>query len=194
MGARKIFKSAHVRRTMLASTIIVCAGATVSTAAGASNRVALVAASTNSDGIVLIALGGGVLLLGVIGFVLFTWSRRKRRPTQCAEEREALALAEKAVQYWEVARAHLEAVERGRSKAASASDDSSHASLVANAVDGLREAIKQRDQCQMNLIHCMASGVPAMPVVAPPPVQPQPFFIPGPDESSPSHPRDGLTN
>jgi hypothetical protein len=117
-------------------------------------------------------------LLGVIGFVIFSYSRKKRRPMQCADEREALAQAEKAVEYWQAARAHLEGVERARSTEGVASDDSSHASLVAKAVDGLSAAIKQRDQCQMELIRCMASGVP-MPVIVPAPVDPQPFFIPG---------------
>jgi hypothetical protein len=140
--------------------------------------------ASNSDGIVLIALGGGVLLLAVIGFVIFSWSRKKRRPVQCADQREALAQAEKAVEYWEAARSHLEAVERTRSTAGVTGDDPSHASLVAKAVDGLSAAMQQRDQCQMDLIRCMASGVPGLSVPAPAPTAPQPFFIPGPNDTT----------
>jgi hypothetical protein len=157
--------------------------ASTAAAAAASTRATLLATTSNASGVVLIALGGGVLLLGVVGFVVFTWSRRRRRPGQCAEQREALAQAEKAVQYWEAARAHLEAAARTRSTTPGATGDASHASLVANAVEGLRTAMQQRDQCQMDLIHCMASGVPGLPVT-PAPVEPQPFFTPGSDKTS----------
>jgi len=98
---------------------------------------------------------------GGIGFVVFTWSRRKRVPSQCGEQREALELAERAVLYWEAARAHLEAVDRERRLVDNvASDNSTHASLVAKAVEGLHTAMKQRDDRQMELIHCMAGGIP----------------------------------
>jgi hypothetical protein len=180
MGASSTFTS----RLRLALAVAVAGtGVLTSTTAGASSSPPLLATTSNADGIVLIALGGGVLLLGVIGFVIFSWSRKKRRPGQCADQREALAQAEKAVEYWQAARAHLEAVERTRSTTDVTSDGASHASLVAKAVDGLSAAIKQRDQCQMDLIHCMASGVPGLPVVASAPVQPQPFFIPGSNDT-----------
>jgi hypothetical protein len=181
MGASSTFTS----RLRLAFAVAVGGtGVLTSTTAGASSRLPVLAASTsNADGIVLLALGGGVLLLGVIGFVIFSYSRKKRRPMQCADQREALAQAEKAVEYWQAARAHLEGVESARSTEGVASDDSSHASLVAKAVDGLSAAIKQRDQCQMELIRCMASGVPGLPVVASAPDQPQPFFIPGSNDT-----------
>jgi hypothetical protein len=145
-------------------------------------------ATASSSGGVLIALGGAVLVLGIVGFVVFTWSRRKSRPSQCAEQREALALAERTVQYWQAARAHLEAVEKERTHVDVASDGSSHATLVAKAVEGLNLAVRQRDQCQLDLIHCMASGVPAVPVI--PTLQPQPFLMPGPDGASSVPPID----
>jgi hypothetical protein len=152
-------------------------------AAGASNRVAMVTATTSSSGAVLLALGGGVLVLGVIGVVGFTWSRRRRRPGQCAEQREALELAERVVRYWEGARAHLETAERQRALG-DAAEDPTHAPQLAKAVEGLRTAIAQRDQRQLELIHCMASGVPGVPVIPTAPLQPQPFFIPGTDATS----------
>jgi biopolymer transport protein ExbB/TolQ len=178
MGASSIFLS-RLRRALALAVALGAVSALTSTSADASSRAPILATTSNSDGIVLIALGGGVLLLGVIGFVIFSWSRKKRRPSQCADQREALAQAEKAVEYWEAARAHLEAVGRARSTVDVASDNSSHASLVAKAVEGLSAAMKQRDQCQMDLIHCMASGVPGLAVIAPAPLAPQPFFIPG---------------
>ncbi|MGB8196025.1 MAG: hypothetical protein WCF25_03355 [Acidimicrobiales bacterium] len=171
--------SSRVRRTLGVAATVGSVSALWGSAASASTTSPLLATTSNTDGVVLIALGGGVLLLGVIGFVVFSWSRKKRRPSQCAEQREALAQAEQAVQYWQAARTHLEAVERTRSNVAATSDDASHASLVAKAVDGLSAAMKQRDQCQLDLIHCMASGVAGVPTLAPAPPEPQPFFIPG---------------
>jgi hypothetical protein len=157
-----------------------------SASAGASSRQPITIATTSStDGAVLLALGGAVLVLGGIGFVAFTWSRRKRRPVHCAEEREALALAERAVQYWQTARSHLEVAERTHVDAPG--EDPSHESLVAKADAGLKNAIHERDQRQLELIHCMASGVPAMPVV--PTLQPQPFFTPGVEGTPPSTPQ-----
>jgi hypothetical protein len=186
MGASSILTS-RLRRTLALAVAVGGISALTSTTADASTSAPILAAATNNaDGIVLIALGGGVLLLGVIGFVIFSWSRKKRRPGQCADQREALAQAEKAVEYWEAARAHLEAVERTRSTVDVTSDDASHASLVAKAVEGLSAAMKQRDQCQMDLIHCMASGVPGLPKIAPAPIEPQPFFIPGSNDTPPS--------
>ncbi|HEY5009502.1 MAG TPA: hypothetical protein VIH73_00005 [Acidimicrobiales bacterium] len=175
--------TSRLRRTLALAVALSGISSVMSTTADASPSTPMLAASSHADGIVLIALGGGVLLLGVIGFVIFSWSRKKRRPLQCADEREALAQAEKAVEYWETARAHLEAVERTRSSGDVTSDDASHASLVTKAVDGLRAAMKQRDQCQMDLIHCMASGVPGLPVIAAVPADPQPFFIPGSNDT-----------
>jgi hypothetical protein len=179
MGANRLFTGRHVGGIVALFVATGGLGAIAATAAGASQQQPLLATTSNTDGVVLIALGGGVLLLGVIGFVIFSWSRRRRRPSQCAEQREALAQAEQAVQYWQAARAHLEAVERNQSTTPNMTEDSSHASLLAKATDGLSAAIKQRDQCQMELIHCMATGVPSMPAAAPTPTQTQPFFIPG---------------
>jgi hypothetical protein len=155
--------------------------------AGASSRPGFVATTSSGSGGVLIALGGAVLFLGIVGFVVFTYTRRKRSPGQCAAQRDALELAEKSVQYWEAARAHLEAVERQRTALeGTAGDASTHASLVAKAADGLRSAMKQRDECQMALIQCMATGVPAVAIPASP-LPAQPFFTPG--SEGPSTPR-----
>jgi hypothetical protein len=183
MAASTTFTRIGIRRTLVVAATMGVVSAVRVTAAGASTRSPLLATASNTDGVVLIALGGGVLLLGVIGFVIFSWSRKKRRPSQCAQQREALAQAEQAVQYWQAARSHLEAVERARANVEAAGDEASHASLVAKAVDGLNAAMKQRDQCQLDLIHCMASGAPGVPTLAPTPPEPQPFFIPGSRDS-----------
>jgi hypothetical protein len=175
----------RVRQIVAVSGVSMAAVTLVSSSAGASSRQAIAFATTSSnDGAVLIALGGAVLVLGGIGFVTFTWSRRKRRPVQCAEQREALELAERAVQYWQAARAHLEVAERTHADAPS--EGPSHESLVAKADAGLKSAMQERDQRQLELIHCMASGAPAMPVV--PTLQPQPFFTPGADGTPPTTP------
>ena len=165
------------------STLVVLGGAlglatAFSSSAGAADRQSLGTTTTSStSGAVLIALGAGVLVLAGIGFVTFKWTRRKRQPLQCAEQRDALELAEKAVQYWEAARAHLESVERQRAASTGdGPDDSAHASLLANAVEGLRSAMHQRDERQLQLIRCMASGAPGTPSM--PPAQSQPFFTP----------------
>jgi hypothetical protein len=157
-----------------------------SSAASASSRLALGTSTTsNGNAAALLALGGGVLVLGGIGFVFFTWTRRKRQPVQCAEQRAALELAEKAVQYWEAARAHLESVERQRTlTTGAAADESSHALLVAKAVEGHRTAVQQRDDRQMELIRCMASGVPS--ALTNHSAQSQPFFTPSPDGAPPA--------
>jgi hypothetical protein len=169
--------------SVTATTAVITVGALVSSPAGASSRLATFTATTSStSGAVLIGIGAGVLALGGIGIVIFTWSRRKRRPGQCAEQREALALAERAVQYWEGARAHLEAAAMERTDAEAASDGPSHEAKLAKSLDGLNAAKRQRDQCQLDLIHCMASGTPAM---RPAPLQAQPFFTPGPEGTAP---------
>jgi hypothetical protein len=159
---------------------------TFSTAEAASRQtLATATTSPGSEG-VLLALGAGVLVLGFIGFFVFTWTRRKNRPGQCAEQREALELAERAVRYWDAARAHFETVENHPKPVdGAASEQEAQASLVAKAVEGMNNAIKQRDQCQMELIRCMASG-PVVPVIAPVPSDSQPFFTPRNDGTTSS--------
>ena len=103
------------------------------------------------------ALGAiAVVILGIVGFTVLTLSRRKRAPQQCAAEREALALAEQAVRYWEGALTHL------RNSAPSDTDavtpGESHASLLEKATVGHANAVRVRDESQMALIQCMASG------------------------------------
>ncbi len=194
MGARTGISVVTTRRAIACTATAAGAfviGSWPDAVAGASNRLAFTATTSGSGG-VLLALGGAVLVLGIIGFAVFTWSRRKRRPGPCAEQRAALELAERSVRYWEAAKAHLEAVDNTRTSSGEVAEDpSSHASLVAKAADGLRAALQQRDQCQLDLIHCMASGVPAVPVIPTPTTASQPFFIPGTDESSPDSTTSG---
>jgi hypothetical protein len=186
MGVRGIFEICSTRRRATIVTLGVALAATVvpSATAGAASRRTLVATTSTGGQVVLLVLGVGVLALGGVGFFIYVWSRRKRRPGQCAEQREALELAERSVRYWEAARAHLEAVERERTIVDGPVDEPAHASLVAKAVEGLRNAMQQRDQCQMDLIHCMATGVPPMRIVPPPSPAAQPFFTPGVDGPS----------
>lgn len=176
-----------IRRSLAGATFIAIAlGIDVVpySAASASGRPSLTATTSTNTGVVLLALVGGLLVLVGIGAVAFTLARRKKRPVPCAEQREALALAEKAVQYWEAVRAHVVAVETERLSAEGVeSDDATHATQLAKAVEGLSSAVKQRDQCEMDLIHCMASGAQMAPPIAAPPKD-QPFFIPETDETS----------
>jgi len=168
--------------TVIASVVFVS-----STASASSRQVVATATTSTKSGVLLLILGGVVLFLGIIGFFVFTWSRRKRRPSECAAQREALELAERAVQYWEGARAHLEAVERERTLV-DLNEEPAHASLAAKAVEGLNNAVRHRDECQMDLINCMASGVPAMPLNTGP-LEPRPFLAPGSDGAPSSSPR-----
>jgi len=136
----------------------------------AANQVASSATTTNTNGGLLIGLGVGVLVLGGVGFVVLSYSRKKRRPAQCADQRDALAAAERALHYWEGALAHIQAVDRDRLSArandareGSDSDDpvagdADHESLRAKSQGGYAAAVKYRDQCQLDLINCMASG------------------------------------
>jgi hypothetical protein len=176
-----------IRRTFAGATIVAIALGTDALGAGAANaaaRPSIIASTSTNTGVVMLALVGGLLVLAGIGTVAFTLARRKKRPSPCAEQREALALAEKAVQYWEAVRAHLVTAETERlNTEGSMIDDSTHATQLAKAVEGLSAALKQRNQCEMDLIHCMASGVPtAAPIVAT--SIDQPFFIPGTDGTS----------
>lgn len=148
----------------------------------------LIATSSTGSSGTLLALAGAVVLVGGIGFAVFlVVTRRKRRPNACAQQQEALDLAERAVRHWEAARNHLDAVARGRTGIEPSADDQKNAALMANAVEGLRTAIKHRDECQMDLIRCMASGATVMPVINRAPAA-QPFFIPGADADPPLRP------
>jgi uncharacterized membrane-anchored protein len=193
MSASKKYSHGQQRRglsTLALGGIAIGVVSLFSSAAGASSRQGIVVATSSSSAGVLLVLGGAVLVLGGISFVVFTYTRRKRRPNQCAAQQDALDVAEKAVRYWEAARAHLEAVERERTVVdGTANEESTHASLVANADAGLKAAMKQRDECQMELIRCMASGVPAVPVIPTAQVPVRPFFTPeteGPSSSTPN--------
>ena len=181
MGVGTKTKRRCVRRSLpkLAAVCVALSAITLqSTIAGASNRQTIAATTTAGNAGVLLALGVSVIVLGGIGFAGFTWMRRKRRPNECAEQREALELAERAVRYWQGARAHLEAAEAERMRAGvGANEDETHGSLVANAIDGLKNAIHQRDQCQMDLIRCMAAGSAAT-VPMSMASDSQPFFMP----------------
>lgn len=176
------------RSVVTSAGMVIASVALTSSTAGAFSPREIATTSSTKGGVVLLILGGGFLLLGAVGFFVFTWSRRKRRPSECAEQRAALALAERAVRYWEGVRAHLEAVERERTLTDARVDEPSHASLVAKAEEGLSSAMRQRDQCQMELIRCMASGVPMAAVTSQPPLEPQTFPAPGLNGTPPSSP------
>jgi hypothetical protein len=126
--------------------------------------------STPTNSGVLIGLGAGVIVIGGVGFVVMTYARKKRRPSQCGEQRDALASAERALQYWEGALAHIQTVDRDRLGArrngaidgedpnSAGPSDVDHESLRTKSQSGYAAAVKYRDQCQLDLIHCMASG------------------------------------
>jgi len=96
MGATMKTSGERIRRGLsLVAFVGVALGlGTRQSVAGASSRDVFTATTTSSsNGAVLIALGCGVLVLGGIGFVVFTWSRRKRVPSQGARvSREGRAL------------------------------------------------------------------------------------------------------
>jgi hypothetical protein len=130
-------------------------------------------ANATNGGALLLAMGAGVLVLGGGGFTILTWSRRKRAPQQCAHEREALEAAEQALRYWEGALAHLQIA--ARSQHGSATDNAgvegdareSQASLLEKATSGHAQALQVRDERQLDLIRCMASGVAKIPLTNP---------------------------
>jgi hypothetical protein len=128
-----------------------------------SGVVASTTANATGGGALLLAMGAGVLILGGGGFTILTWSRRKRKPQQCAAEREALAMAEQALRYWEGALMHLQSASRSSGVGAiehSGGDTSleSQSSLLEKATAGHASALKTRDERQLDLIRCMASG------------------------------------
>jgi hypothetical protein len=156
--------------------------------ARAASRFASAAPTSTSKGTgLLIATAAIVLVLVCVGFAIFAWSRQKRAPTQCVAEREALELAERALHYWEGALAHLQEVRANAERsqpigvgdvlassptdapANITSDNSvtaegeSRAMLIEKAVNGHAMAIKQRDERQLDLIRCMATGVSGTP-------------------------------
>jgi hypothetical protein len=117
-------------------------------------------ASATSGAGLLIAMSAGVVILGIGGFIVLTWSKRKRAPQQCASEREALELAEQAVRYWEGALAHLQhsANQDQTTSDLAVEGRESQASLLEKAKSGHAKAVQVRDECQLDLIRCMASG------------------------------------
>ena len=133
----------------------------------------IVASSSVSSGPVII-LGVAVVLAVVLGFAFALTSRRKKQPTQCAEQRSAFESAERALSYWEAAVSHLQSVEHhpGESGAderagtpgayryghSADMSDEEFAALVKKAVDGRDAAAKYRDQCQIDLIVCMGQS------------------------------------
>lgn len=137
----------------------------------------MAAAKVNAGPIVL--LGAVIVVIAVLAFAFVTSQRRKKRPTECAEQRAALESAESALHYWEAAVAHLREVDLASANpasvepAAGASGASAvfkyghtadmtgeqFAELLKRAVDGRDEAERQRDQCQVDLVNCV--GQPA---------------------------------
>ncbi len=146
--------------------------------------------STSGAGL-LLAMSAGVVVLGIGGFTALTLSRRKRVPQQCALEREALIVAEQAVRYWEGALAHLEHGVRTADGAGSEDGSrESQASLLAKAKSGHAKALQVRDERQLDLIRCMASGAAKIP---PSPValsKLEPIRVEGPPPNPPATPAD----
>lgn len=122
-------------------------------------------ANATNGGALLLAMGAGVLVLGGGGFTILTWSRRKRAPQQCALERDALEVAEQALRYWQGALAHLQNVAQSQNESAidnegdQGSARETQASLLEKATSGHASALQVRDERQLDLIRCMASGV-----------------------------------
>lgn len=119
----------------------------------------------------LVGLGAGVLVVGGLGFLLLAWARRKQRPSECAEQRTALAMAENALKYWDDALLHLRDVDPARAVLDATGNVAAphhHRPNEMNATEsatslmkaqvGRDAAAKYRDQCQMDLIRCTASG------------------------------------
>jgi hypothetical protein len=137
--------------------------------------VATTTGNATGGGALLLAMGAGVLILGGGGFTILTWSRRKRKPQQCATEREALEMAEQALRYWEGALLHLQSATRGHgdtaTDAASAvgAGPESQASLLEKATAGHASALKTRDERQLDVIRCMASGSTSLSASSPTP-------------------------
>jgi hypothetical protein len=136
---------------------------------------ALLAATSKVSVGPIIVLGVAIVILAALATAFVTTARRKKRPSECAEQRGALESAERALHYWEAAVAHLREVdlEAGAHSGTGASgaarefkyghtDDMTgqeFAELLRRAVDGRNAAERYRDQCQADLVHCIAEPV-----------------------------------
>lgn len=140
----------------------------------------------------LVGLGALVLVLAAGAFAALSYARRRRRPTECAAQHEALSGAEGALHYWHAAVAHLEhvgadatnqslnefPVPTDGARTALAAPQADHETVNVNASDlaamleksvaGRDAALRFRDQCQLDLINCMAASGRATPL----PVEP----------------------
>lgn len=131
---------------------------------GAGTLAASTSGNATSGAGLLLAMGAGVLLLGIGGFTVLTLSRRRRAPQQCALEREALEVAEQAVRYWEGALAHLKNNAQSDNANAGRTPGETQASLLDKAESGHAKAVQARDERQLDLIRCMASGTSNVPL------------------------------
>jgi hypothetical protein len=123
----------------------------------------------------IIVLGAAVVILAALAFAFVTTARRKKRPSECAEQRGALESAERALRYWEAAVAHLRVVDlesgaqHNTDGAGSAREfkyghtaemtSEEFAELLKRAVGGRDVAERYRDQCQVDLVHCIGEPV-----------------------------------
>ena len=144
--------------------------------------------STSPVGVgLLIGFGAGVLVVAGLGFFLFSWARRKRRPFERAEQVAVLAASESALKYWDTAIDHLGEVDENskfelrnrhqvdvdpartvlhatgnemasRHETWIDTNDAEFEKMILRAHEGRDAAVKYRDRCQMELIRCMASG------------------------------------
>jgi hypothetical protein len=151
---------------------------------------ALLATTSKVSAGPIIVLGAAVLVLAALAFAFVTSSRRKKRPTECAQQQDALESAERALRYWEAAVAHLRVVdlESGAHHGADATgaatefkyghtDDMTgdeFAELLKRAVDGRDGAERYRDQCQIDLVNCIGRPTvgPRITPYAPEPLRP----------------------
>ncbi len=158
-GDRKMTPRQTKNPQRLAMTSVSCAGLMIildATPVAAANHVlATTSGNATSGAGLLLAMSAGVVILGVGGFSALTWSRRKRAPQPCASQREALAVAEQAVRYWEGALTHLRTSAQGDAPAMAGPSGESHASLFEKATAGHANALQVRDERQLDLIRCM---------------------------------------
>lgn len=144
----------------------------------------MAAAKVNAGPIIL--FGVALVVVAVLAFAFVTSQRRKKRPTECAEERAALESAQSALHYWDAAVAHLREVDLASGDPADGADGTAavfkyghtadmtgeqFAELLQRAVDGRDEAERQRDQCQVDLVNCVgqrATGPRITPYAAEP--------------------------
>jgi Tfp pilus assembly protein PilX len=147
-----------MRRAISAVALVLLAlGASVLTptfaAASSPGASGQLSATSNSSAGPLLVLGGVVIFFAVMAFAFLATSRRKKRPSECAEQRAALESAERSLQYWEKALTHLQCADP--SAAGAPSTDGGDGEALRGALEGRAAAASMRDQCQVDLVNCL---------------------------------------